>query len=345
MYVLPDADVHPEIETLLSKYINKTLGKIEKAIKTEGISLLKTLILSGNPTDKILQVANDERANLILIGSGDESDKEEFRLGVTAEKLVRLSDIPVWVAKSNQEMELKRILCPVDFSNASKRALKNAILLSNNFQSSLTILGVYEPVTTTSPRIAIDLVETNNRLLKQFQNEMETFLAEFDLKGVNYNVEIDKGIPHEKILLAIDKLDCDLLVIGTNGRSGFSRIMLGSVTEKVIRNLPCSFVTTKTQDIFKLRFDNEIKEIETHFSNANRLVKSGLYNEAIGQYLICLQINDMHVPSMYKLSELYKILGNDEKVEYYDKMAKDLLQRLWDKKIENEIRKHYRSNI
>lgn len=345
IYVLPDADVHPEIEKLLSKSINKTLNKVVNAFKTEGISYRKPMILSGNPIDKILQTANDERANLILTGSGNASEKEEFKLGSTAEKLVRLSDVPVWVAKSNQEMEIKKILCPVDFSDASKRALKNAILLSNNFESTLTILGVYEPIITTSPRIAIDLVATNNELLEEFQKEMETFLEDFDLKGVNYNIDIQKGIPDERILLAIEKLDCDLLVMGTNGRSGFSRIMLGSVTEKVIRKLPCSFVTTKTQDIFKLRLDGEIKEIETHFNNANRLTKSGFYNEAIGQYLICLQINDMHIPSMYKLVELYKITGDDEKVGYYDKMAKDLLQRLWDKKIENEIRKHYRSNI
>jgi hypothetical protein len=45
---------------------------------------------------------------------------------------------------------------------------------------------------------------------------------------------------------------------------------------------------------------------------------------------------------MYKLAELYKTLGENEKVIYYEKMAKDLLRRLWDNKIEYEIRKHYR---
>jgi hypothetical protein len=132
--------------------------------------------------------------------------------------------------------------------------------------------------------------------------------------------------------------------MGTNGRSGFSRFIMGSVTEKVIRQLPCSFVTTKTQNIFQLRLDTEIKEIETHFNNADKLQKSGLYKEAIDQCLICLQINDMHVPSMYKLAKLYKILGDDAQVAYYEKMATELLRRLWDKKIEYEIRKHYKPN-
>ena len=144
--------------------------------------------------------------------------------------------------------------------------------------------------------------------------------------------------------MGIQENEADLLVLGTNGRSGFSRMVMGSVTEKVIRELPCSFVTTKTQSIFQVKLDNEVKEIETHFNNAAKLYKSGLYNEAIDQYLKCLQINDMHVPSMYKLAKLYKILGDQEKMEHYDKMASDILRRLWDKKIEFEIRKHYKSD-
>jgi two-component SAPR family response regulator len=97
------------------------------------------------------------------------------------------------------------------------------------------------------------------------------------------------------------------------------------------------------QDIFKLKFDNEIKDIEEHFNYASDLFKSGLNQEAIDQYRICLQINDMHIPSMYKLAELCKTMGETIKVTYYEKMAKDLLTRIWDKKIELEIRKHYRN--
>ena len=342
VYVLPNTELHPDINSLLTNYIGETLENIAESFKENAIAFKKPLILNGNPTDKILQAARDEQVNLILAGSGGRSEKEEFKLGTTAEKLISLSDVPVWIAKSNQAAEITKILCPVDFSDASKRALRNAILLSNNFKASLTVLSVYEAFVNTSPRLKVDQNEINRQLAKQYQYEMKTFLKEFDLNGVKHEIQIVEGIPHEKILQTIKQMDCDLLVMGTNGRSAFSRMILGSVTEKVIRTMPCSFVTTKTQDIFKIRFDNELNEIETHFSNASRLLKSGLHKEAVNQYLTCLQINDMHIPSMYKLAEVYKTLGENEKVIYYEKMAKDLLQRLWDNKIEYEIRKHYR---
>jgi universal stress protein E len=54
-----------------------------------------------------------------------------------------------------------------------------------------------------------------------------------------------------------------------------------------------------------LKLDNEIKEIEAHFKNGEELIKNAFYEEAIDQFLICLQINDMHIPSMKRLAELY----------------------------------------
>lgn len=344
MYVLPETEVHPEIKEFLTKNINETLAKVIKILDNEKVSCTQPIVDSGNAVDKILQTANEQNVNLILICSGNKSENEEFQLGTTAEKLIQLSDVPVWVAKSDQNLVIKEVLCPIDFSDPAKRALRNAILLSNNFDSKLRILGVYEPFFTTSPRIKIDEKLENEKLQKKFEQKMNEFLSEFELKRVNHIIDIQAGVPHDRILKSIQKNNIDLLVMGTNGRSGLSRLMMGSVTEKVIRELPCSFVTTKTQNIFELRFDAEIKEIEIHFSNAIKLQKSGFYEEAVEQCLICLQINDMHVPSMYKLAKLYKILGNEDKMEYYEKMASDLLRRLWDKKIEYEIRKHYKPN-
>lgn len=345
MYVLPDSDLHPDVEKLLSKYINKTINKTIKALKKEDVVCPDPIIKQGNPVSNILEVATDENANLILVSSGANVNEDRFKLGTTAEKLVQLSDVPVWVTQYGEELKMKRILCPIDFSDPAKRALRNAILLSNNFNATLHILGVFEPFFTASPRINFDQKAENEKLRKQFEVQMDEFLSGFSLKGLNHKVEIAVGVPHDKILKAIDKSDIDMLVIGTNGRSGFSRMLLGSVTEKVIRELPCSFVTTKTQNIYQLRLDDEVKNIEAHFSNAEKLQKSGLHKEAIEQYLVCLQINDMHVPSMFKLAKLYKTIGNEEKMKYYEDMAGDILRRLWDKKIEFEIRNHYRTDL
>lgn len=342
-YVLSVEKLHSDIKKIVIEGINNSLIKIKKTFTDKGIRVKEPVIEYGKPVEKILQMAVAENVNLILTGSGNKDKQEKYQLGINAEKLISLSDQPVWVVKSNEKTKLKNILCPVDFSAPSKRALKNAILMSKRFHSSLRILGVYEPFSTNSLRIKIDEEKENAILLKQFEQQMAQFLKEFDLSDVNHIIDIQAGSAHERILNTINEFDHDLLFIGTNGRTGLNRLLMGSITEKVIREMPCSFVTTKTRDIIQVKFDNEIKEIEIHYNNANELVESGLYKDAIDQFMICLQINDMHIPSMYKLAELYSKLGDNPKANYYDNMAKELLARLWDKKIEQDIRKHYRS--
>jgi len=342
MYVLSEEIVHNDIKELVINAISESLNKVKETLKKEGILIKEPSIVFGNPVDEILQSSISENVNLILIGSGIIDEKEKFRLGINADKLIRLSDKPVWVVKSNEETKLTNILCPVDFSDPSRRALKNAIILSRKFKANLRILGVYKPFVSTSLRLNVDTEEENAYRLGMIEKEMKQFVKEFDLDGIDHVIDIQAGVAHENILHTIKEYGHDLLVMGTNGRSGLNRIVMGSVTEKVTREMPCSFVTTKTQDIIQLRFDNEIKEIEIHFKNANNLVENGFYKEAINQYMICLQINDMHIPTMYKLAEVHKIIGDNAKAGYYDNMAKDLLARLWDKKIEFEIIKHYR---
>jgi universal stress protein E len=343
MYVLSEEIVHNDIKEIVINAISENLIKIKEMLKKEGILIKEPSVVFGNPVVQIIQSAINENVNLILIGSGIIDNKEKFRLGINADKLIRLSDKPVWVVKSNEETKLTNILCPVDFSDPSRRALKNAIIMSRKFKANLRILGVYKPFVSTSLRLKVDTEEENAFRLGLIEKEMKQFVNEFDLDGINHFIDIQAGVAHENILNTIKEYGHDLLVMGTNGRSGLNRIVMGSVTEKVTREMPCSFVTTKTQDIIQLRFDNEIKEIEIHFKNANNLVENGFYKEAINQYMICLQINDMHIPTMYKLAEVHKIIGDNAKAGYYDNMAKNLLSRLWDKKIELEIRRHYRS--
>ncbi len=245
MSVLSDTVLNDEVKTIVVLAITDSLNKVIEILKKAGVKTKGPVIAYGKPEDKILNMALEERVNLILVSSGNKSKSEKFKLGTTAGKLLRLSDIPVWVANSNDEIGLTNILCPVDFSDASKCALKNAILLAKDFKATLRILAVYEPFTNNSPRLNLDEKTENLYRLKRFEHEMNQFLKEFNLEGINHKVDVQHGIPHEIILHTVKKYSHDLLVMGTNGRTGLNRLVMGSITEKVTREMPCSFVTTK----------------------------------------------------------------------------------------------------
>lgn len=344
MYVLSEKVLQDDTMKMVNSSISISLNQVKEILRKEKIVLREPIIENGSPADKINQIAIKEDVNLILIGSGNKKKGEKFQLGITAEKIIRLSDKPVWSVKTGEEAKISNILCPVDFSGPSKRALNNAILLSRKLKTSLRILGIQEPFSNSSPRIKIDEDKENEYNLQQFKNGMTSFLKDFNLDGIEYIIDIQLGIVHEKILQTIKEFGHDLLIMGTNGRTGLSRLIMGGITEKVTREMPCSFITLKTYDIIQLRIENEIKEIEIHFKHGNALTEDGFFEEAIKQFKICLQINDMHIPSYYKLAEVFKKIGDNSRAEHYNKTAEELLARLWDKKIEHEIRKHYRQN-
>jgi nucleotide-binding universal stress UspA family protein len=131
-------------------------------------------------------------------------------------------------------IEIRRILCAVDFSEFSRHALDHAAAMAGWYDAQLTVLYVFPnmPVMDVAPTLE---KEDRARLMG-------------DLRGfapdVGTRVRADYVI-HEApniaagILGQTSALRADLLVLGSHGRSGFSRALLGSVTEKVIRRLPC----------------------------------------------------------------------------------------------------------
>lgn len=342
IYVAPDYELKDDIKDIVVKSVTESLNEIREILESNKIKVQEPIIAYGKIADTIAKKANSVKANLVIIGSNEKKKMSKFKLGLISEQIIRESDVPVLLVNADQKSLFNHILCPVDFSEPSKRALNNAILFARKYNSKLHILNVYEPIVHVSKRINVDLEEENAIRFKNAKNEMKTFIKEFDLEGVDHKIEIKSGKADKNILNTIKRHQIDLLIIGAHGRTGLSRFFMGSVTEKVIREMPCSFMTIKKIDVIQLKIYNEIKEIEVHFKNGEKLIKNAFYEEAIDQFLICLQVNDMHIPSMKRLAEAYNKLEEDTKSLYYENMAKEILSRLWDKKIEEKIRKHYR---
>jgi len=342
IHVLEDNIQDEKIKKLLSEAVMKRLQVIRTKIEQKGIKTDEPVLEFGSFYDKISQTADDINANMIIIGSAEKLENDVFKLGVTAEKIIRKSDKPVWVIKEDNPLNVRNIICPVDFSIHSKRALKNAITIARRFNAKLRIINVCKEVTSGPFKLNINLDIENIRVMKEHVNTLDLFLEGFTLDNLEWEKEIRKGDPAAEILNAISRDKTDLLIIGTTGKSSFSKMIMGSVTEKVIREVRCSFITVKSEDIIDLQLETEIRDIESHFSTAQQLVNDGFYKEAIKEYKICLNINHMHIPSLIGISKVNSKLDNIEEAEKYKNMADDVLRMAENRRIEAEIRKSYK---
>lgn len=120
---------------------------------------------------------------------------------------------------------IRHILFPTDFSEASRRAGEFAAALARQCGARLSVVYVVPPVTDPSP----------SRGLAAFATEVAP--------GLPVETEVLSGVPARQILAYARRRGVDLIVMGTHGRTGVSRTLLGSVAEAVVRRAPCPVLT------------------------------------------------------------------------------------------------------
>jgi nucleotide-binding universal stress UspA family protein len=141
-------------------------------------------------------------------------------------------------------VEFKHVLCPVDFSELSNRSLAHAAALAGWYEAQLTVLHVvptFDPVQVRGD-IGDPVRVVNPMTREEVLGEMRLAL---DLVHVPPNATLTAlaGDPSDVIVDQAVTTGTDLIVIGTHGRRGFKRLLLGSVTEKVLREAPCPVLT------------------------------------------------------------------------------------------------------
>jgi len=339
VYVLPANSGNKKADDLLKKFAAKELGEMNKLIKDKGITPMEPFLEHGDFSDKVIEVSKKIEANIIFAGSGEKQKNNGFQLGSNAGKIIKKSNKPVFIVKNQKSLSVKSIICPIDFSVQSRLALKNAIMMARRFDAELVILSVYDASHLLAIRNKINIDEQIESLHKNYQRQFDTFLKDFNLNDLKITTEIKKGEPAKEILDTIKHYESDLLIMGTTGKSGISRILMGSVTEKVIREVPCSFITLKSEDVIKLELESKIRDIESHYNTAQQLFKDGLYEESINEYNKCLNISFMHVPSLKGLAKVYAKLGDSSNEKKYKTMITEVLDKMYNEKIESEVRK------
>ena len=144
-------------------------------------------------------------------------------------------------------IEFRHILCPIDFSDISIRALTYAAAFAQWYEAQLDVLHVAptfaEEFIPREPGAMPHPWEIGVASREEITAAMHRAVAAADAARVNPRVLTQEGRAHEMIVRRAQAQPADLLVMGTHGRSGFNRLLLGSVTERVLRAAPCPVLT------------------------------------------------------------------------------------------------------
>lgn len=154
------------------------------------------------------------------------------------------------------ELKLQRILVPTDFSEQSRKALHYAISFAKQFNAEIHLLHVVEIIP------APDVMESGSFNI-QLRESAAAGLAEWKKKiprQATARTSMREGTPYREIIRAADESNSDLIILGTQGRSGLSHLLIGSTAERVVRHAPCPVMV--------------VREREHDFLNAEQSAKS-----------------------------------------------------------------------
>lgn len=231
-------------------YLKEVTEKVElqlKDRKAESETEVCSQHRLGNAAFEILDLANKVDCSLIAMAGRGASGEGPWSLGSVAAKVLQASSIPILLVKKQAEdLALKekklvtKILVPLDGSELSEVAIPMAVALAKMLKSKIVLFQVMKPIGSlvtekTKTRLIFTWADEYERLFKDSMLEYLNKTKETVQKNVaDVSVAMAKGSPAGQIIEYSQANDIDLIAMSTHGRSGISRWVLGSVTDKVL---------------------------------------------------------------------------------------------------------------
>lgn len=248
VHVIRAADV-PMPETLNQESMRYVRWKAEEQLNLAKMALegrdfqVTTRVEYGSPPQRIVEVAEEEKVHLIVIGAQGATLLEDLLLGSTTNEVIRRAKVPVLVEKCETVRDMghircrlvcerlfRRVLHPTDFSAGADAAFQLVKRLRFAGAKEVIILHVQDE--RAMKHRPADQIAEFDRLDNERLEAMGEALGHF---GMEARTLLRHGVPFDETLKVADEIEADLIVLGAVGRSVVRQLLLGSTLEGVVR--------------------------------------------------------------------------------------------------------------
>ncbi len=212
----------------------RLLAEAQEIADNEDVHILKNMT-QGEPYEKIVHVADDENCDLIVMGRRGQHQLERELVGSVTARVIGYTLKDVLVVPDGVNLRRKNILLATDGSSNSETAEDTAIELARSQSATLTAISV---VYTNDEYMALapGVVEG---LVGKAKEKLAGIVQKGKEAGVEINTVVREGEAFEAITTLARENNIDLIVMGSHGRQGLQRLLMGSVTERTIGYAPC----------------------------------------------------------------------------------------------------------
>ncbi|MFP9059775.1 universal stress protein [Natrialbaceae archaeon A-chndr2] len=213
-------------------------------------------VREGIPAMEIVDYADEHGIDAIVIGTVGRGGVARAIIGSVADKVVRMAPVPVVtvtpaaVETADRQTEFDSILFPTDGSERSTDAIDRCLALADALEATVHFLTVIDDDRTETLRSVVDTGANPASERTELADEhLETLATRARADGHEVVVATTSGKPATEILEYVKTGGIDMVAMGTAGRSGFERAILGSVTDRVIRTAPVPVVTVRPNEM------------------------------------------------------------------------------------------------
>ncbi len=230
-------NIRQQIRRPLEEAVRAAQELAEKA----GVKL-KTFLAEGEPYEEIVDLADEQGCDLIVLGlKGKEVIERLLSRGSTVARVIGYGQPDVLAVPEDAAISWSKLLVPLDGSKYSKFATARAMELGQIYGSELTVMTATDLPPATygvAPGMAEDLIVKLKGFLAKVTAHAQTL-------GLSAAAVVKDGEAAEAITELAKERQCSLIIMGSHGRSGLRRLLLGSVTEKVLATSPCPVLVVK----------------------------------------------------------------------------------------------------
>lgn len=240
-------------EAYLERLLEHGRDTVEETDATIHTASSRTEVVTGRPTAAILEYITEEGIDIVVMGTHGRTGIRRHLMGSVAERVVALADVPVVTTRATDDdtpvESYEEILIATDDSQAATESVEHAMTIATQTGAQVHALNVVPAGSGASNEPSMpdtmrsDLESAGEVVTGRIANRAEN--AHLDAVSA-----VRTGPPVETLLDYADEHDIDLIAMGTTGRTGLSRFLLGSTTEKVLRqaDVPVLAVTPQDQE-------------------------------------------------------------------------------------------------
>ncbi len=228
------------VKEAMKKPCQIALSEAENMAKKERV-LIKTVCEEGKIYERIVDLADAENSDLIVMGRKGMAGLQRTLVGSVTARVIGYSQRDVLVVPDGTSIGWKNIIFATDGSKYSEAATNKAIDFAKSYGSEIKVISVVdvtEEFMARAPGAVEDLVKKAKEIVEDVKKKASS-------EGINAEGIVREGDAYKIIVNIAKKQKANAIIMGSHGRTGLKRLLMGSVTERVIGHAPCPVLVVK----------------------------------------------------------------------------------------------------